>query len=69
MNNRRYQNPEELGMLFMAIRKGKSERDLVAYQLTLLLGLRVQELCNLAVGDVDMATRSIAVQALLYWVR
>ena len=61
---KRYLNQDELGKLFRAIRKGKNERDIVAYRLVLLLGLRVQELCNLTVNDVDIDTRSITVHGI-----
>jgi integrase len=61
---KRYLNQEELGKLFRTIRKGKNERDWIAYRLVLLLGLRVQELCNLTVDDLDFQTRSIRVQGI-----
>jgi len=61
-NNWKYLNESQLKVFRQALRKGKSLRDEVMMGLCLYLGLRVSELVDIQMSDIEPDARQITVQ-------
>ena len=62
--DKKYLNDSELHAFQVVIEKGKNRRDIFAFNLTLFLGLRVQELCNIKLLDIDNNEQTITIRGL-----
>lgn len=60
----KYLNDEQLKMLMSTIERRKILRDEVIFKLGLYLGLRVQEICNIKLEDIDPENRAITIQGI-----
>jgi len=54
----------QLETFIKTVKKNRKLRDEVLFRLTLFLGLRVQEICNIEVGHIDLKDRTITVQGI-----
>lgn len=60
----KYLNEKQLASFMSAVEKRKSLRDEVMFKLGLYLGLRVQEICNIKLKDIDPENRAITIQGI-----
>lgn len=63
-NGWKYLTEKQLKDFMTAVAKGKSLRDYVIFSLTLYLGLRVQEIVNIELKDIDSDMMGIAIQGV-----
>lgn len=63
-NGWKYLTERQLADLTGAIRREKNLRDGVMFGLTLYLGLRVQELVNIKLSDIEAESREITIQGI-----
>ena len=61
---KKYLNDSELHAFRSELEKGKNRRDIFAFNLMLFLGLRVQELCNIKLLDIDNNEQTITIRGL-----
>ena len=60
----KYLNEKELDHFFKAVDSAKNPMYSLAFRLTLFLGLRVQELCNIQLNDINSDSFQIAIKAI-----
>jgi type 1 fimbriae regulatory protein FimB len=60
----KFLNSNQLNDLFATIKKGGNVRDFTMFRLMYFYALRVTELCNLTVNDIDMLNYQITIKGL-----
>ena len=63
-NGMKYLNERQLEPFFKSVRKSKSLRDNLIFSLGLFLGLRVQEIVNIRVEELEPETKAITIQGV-----